>query len=95
MLNLKSLSKRTQSEWEKTLAVSKNATESEIDEAKAIYLDIDKQHPVKRSEAFSLALYRIYHTKGEVLGALVMIEFVQAMKEQQRGNSLLIKELKN
>ncbi|MGR6863255.1 hypothetical protein ACU5EH_24635 [Aliivibrio salmonicida] len=52
MLNLKSLSKRTQSEWEKTLAVSKNATESEIDEAKAILSRYRQTTPSKAFRGF-------------------------------------------
>lgn len=73
------LTKRSQREWKNTLEVAKNATEAEIVEAKAIYRDLDNRYPVKRSEAFGFALHRIFHTKGEVLGSLVMIEFVQAM----------------
>lgn len=79
MKKRKKLTKRSQRQWEETLEVSKNATESEIKEAKAIYRELEKQYPVKRSEAFGLALHRIFSTKGEVLGSLVMIEFVQAM----------------
>ncbi|HCG7304691.1 TPA: hypothetical protein NJ362_004470 [Vibrio parahaemolyticus] len=75
----KKLTKRSQRQWEETLEVSKNATESEVKEAKAIYRELDRQYPVKRSEAFGHALNRIFSTKGEVLGSLVMIEFVQDM----------------
>jgi hypothetical protein len=79
MKKQKKLTNRSQREWEATLEVAKGATESQIHEAKAIYRELDTKYPVKRSEAFGFALHRIFSTKGETIGSVVMIEFVQAM----------------